>query len=184
VSTLDQRRSLWLAVVPALVISCSTLAAHTDQVQMKAQGQKPSRLPNPISLVAVSTEYSKWTNVKNASVSIRTGSNPILLNLIPVFGTADKPYRLRLDSPKGGVLNRWELRYLRDLNLPIALFAVGQTTPSHALNVDAPISLTALDSPPAGLHTYTLQIRYVGSQTVHDAPQLELRNALMSANSL
>jgi hypothetical protein len=146
--------------------------------------RKTADLVTSVSLVADAAQFSKWTNVKNASVTIRTQDRPVLLSLVPISNATDRPYHITLDSPMGDVTNRWELRYMRDFVVPIAVFAVGQTTPSHSSTVDVPLNLTALDTPSAGSHTYILQIRYVGSQTKADSPKLEIQNARISATTL
>lgn len=175
---------LKIVLVLATSLSVSGVLATASQMDDPAQQTKGKPAAGYISLVAKATEYSKWTIVKNSSTTIVAGPRPVILSLIPISGTMDMPYRIRLDSPKGGITNRWELRYLRDSKIPVAAFAVGQATPSHALIIEVPVTLTALDTPPAGTHTYVLQVRYVGSQNEGVNPKLEIQNARISANTL
>ncbi len=165
----------------ALLSIVATPDAYTVAQRASSGTLKPS---TSINLSAEATGYSKWTAVKRASATIHSGSYPIMLNLVPVSGAPDNPYFIKLSNPKGGVHNRWEIRYLRDSTHQIASFAVGQFTPSVAVNVAVPINLTAIDSPPAGQHSYVLQIRYVGDAPGDVPPKLEISNARLVASNL
>jgi hypothetical protein len=136
-----------------------------------------------INLVAVPSDYSDWKTVRNSRAVVHSDTSPVLLELVPVSGVQDHPYFMKLSNPAGGVHNRWEIRYLRDGSFQVASFVIGQSTASVAVNVAVPVNLTAVDAPTSGVHSYVIQIRYVGDTADNPSVKLEISHARLVANN-
>jgi hypothetical protein len=130
-----------------------------------------------------------WVTFAAGKLVVQTSGRAVLISVVPrsaspadlvrVYQVPDfkNPFSVSLSSTKSSVHNRWEVRYMRDATLQVGAFAFGESTAAPVLHASLPLTLIALDEPPAGTHTYTAQIRFVGDRTDGDTAQIRFDNA-------
>jgi hypothetical protein len=131
-----------------------------------------------VNLKAGGSEYPKWTTIKHVNVTVVAEAGAVLLTMMPqthLLAVAQTPFTIRLFNPKAGLNNRWQMRYMRDSSFQVAAFSISALSISDESEYCWPLNLSALDTPPSGLHSYTFQVRYVGDQVDGQLGQLEIR---------
>ncbi|MGB7602729.1 MAG: hypothetical protein WBM24_20670 [Candidatus Sulfotelmatobacter sp.] len=139
-----------------------------------------------VNLKAGGSEYPKWTTMKHVNVTMAAEAGAILLSVMPqthALGVADTPFAIRLFNPKAGINNHWQIRYMRDSSFQVAAFSISALSVSDEAEYCWPLNLSAIDTPSIGLHSYTLQIRYVGDRVDGEFGHLEMLGGRLIAMS-
>jgi hypothetical protein len=132
-----------------------------------------------IDIVAKGRQYNVWRTLLTTRVSTDSPGEVIILNVEPpehLHMAADKPYCIKLLNSQAGTHNQWQFRYLRDSSIGVAAFEMGNYVAGPDVTLILPVHLTAMDTPPLGDHTYTLQMRFVGDAASASSAQLEIQN--------
>jgi hypothetical protein len=172
------------------------IASHQDMPQF-ALLPSDTRVPLPRSdpcgayqssavvfLGGVATEEIRYGGIR-----MNTYGRPVLVGIIP------DPFPFQGQVPmrgiSGGLLvvggqssSSWEISILRDSRVEVGSFRVGTM---KQLKFDLPSSFSAIDTPPKGMHTYTLLAKGEGTSIVLNQARLygyELHHDSRSGNEL
>jgi hypothetical protein len=186
-----------LALIGLLVVACDYASAgipprsnQNDLGQTSTSGATAELNGTQIVKVdvqATGSQYSKWVTLRDIRLQAMTGQGPVLIFLSARSHSSSAPelvYGVRLISPKAGLNNLWQVRYMRDSKIQVGAFEIGALSRNPGSQICLPLNLTAVDTPGGGLHVYTMQVRYVGDQVDGQSGQIQIQNARLVATSM
>jgi hypothetical protein len=157
--------SMWL-VFGLLLAGCQRMAdagQNGDSELRKSKNHAEVPIPH---VIMHGGDAMDWVSVKNAGLQFTSKGGPVLVGLLPQaqpLNTVPAVSGLSFQIPTFGNVNRWLISIVRDGSFEVAVFDVGQSSHNDLPGLHLPTTLLNLDIAPAGAHSYTLRVKYIGS---------------------
>src|SRR5579859_364862 len=88
-------------------------------------------------------QYSQWTALKGATVTLRTEGRPVLIAIVPPAQQLSSPGEgtdIQLYAPKSDIFNHWDIDVIRDSAVRVGQFGVGYAGMTYAFVQHIPLN--------------------------------------------